>query len=70
MMTNATILVFPRRRRKGRARKDGSHTPCEIIPFTGVYRMRIPDEDFLIATAPPAKSKAMPGRQRLRRPST
>lgn len=67
MITSATILAFPRRERTGRSLRD---RPCEIIPFTGVYRMRIPDEDFLIATSPPTKRKAVPARRKLRQPST
>lgn len=68
-MTNATILAFPRSERNKPVSQDRHRQPCEIIPFTGVYRMRIPDEDFLIATSPPVKRGAG-SRRKVRRSST
>jgi hypothetical protein len=68
-MANATILAFPRRERSGSFAQDNHSRSARIIPFTGVYRMRIPDEDFLIATSAPAKRRSA-GRRKLRRPST
>jgi hypothetical protein len=68
-MANATILAFTRRERTGHFTQDNYSGTAEIIPFTGVYRMRIPDEDFLIATSAPAKRRSA-GRRKLRRPST
>lgn len=68
-MTSATILVFPRPDRSKSPVQERTDKPCQIIPFTGVYRMRIPDEDFLIATSAPAKRSLSP-KKRVRRSST
>jgi hypothetical protein len=68
-MISATILAFPRSGRNKPASQDKQRQPCEIIPFTGVYRMRIPDDDFLIATSPPVKRRAG-SRRKVRRSST
>jgi hypothetical protein len=67
-MAGATILAFRPRERSGNFVQDNETHPAEIIPFTGVYRMRIPDEDFLIATSAPVRRRAMPKRK-LRQPS-
>ncbi len=68
-MQSANILAFPRRERTGNIVQDNHPRSARIIPFTGVYQMRIPDEDFLIAISAPAKRRASP-RRKLRRPST